>query len=99
MGFLKPLYLSQARWKARFDGSPFTLDGIFTSANGLPMALVPREYRHGRHSTVFRAWQENGVWEKINARLREKLRLASGRKRSPSAAYRSQSSKTQSGVV
>jgi putative transposase len=58
--------------------------------------MVPREYPPWQTLyRYFRAWQENGVWERINARLRERLRLASGRKRSPSAAIiDSQSSKT-----
>jgi putative transposase len=43
----------------------------------------------------FRKWRKEGVWEKINDALRSKLRVASGKEESPSAAVLdSQSVKT-----
>jgi putative transposase len=43
----------------------------------------------------FRQWREDGIWERINAALREKLRLSLGHEAQPSAAILdSQSVKT-----
>ena len=64
--------------------------------------MMPREYPPSQTLyRYFRAWQTSGVWEKINARLRERLRVAAGKSRIPSGAVMdSQSSKTteQGGV-
>ena len=35
---------------------------------------------------VYRAWMLHGIWQKMHDQLREEVRLAEGRKRSPSAA-------------
>jgi transposase len=64
--------------------------------------MMPREYPPWQTLyRYFRAWQQCGVWESINARLRERLRVAAGRSRTPSGAVMdSQSSKTtESGGV
>ncbi len=43
----------------------------------------------------FRLWRDNGVWEKVNTALRERLRIKLGREAQPSAAIiDSQSVKT-----
>ena len=43
----------------------------------------------------FRAWERAGVWQSLNDRLREKVRVAAGREAQPSAAIiDSQSVKT-----
>src|SRR4028118_1362986 len=73
------------------------LDGIFyLLRTGCPWRMVPREYPPWQTLyRYFRAWQQGGIWEKINAVLRERLRRASGRQSTPSAAIiDSQSSKT-----
>jgi transposase len=58
--------------------------------------MLPREYPPWK--TVyhyFRRWSRDGTWEKLNARLRERLREAVGRAASPSgSALDSQSVKT-----
>ena len=50
------------------------------------------------HKTVydyFRQWKRNGVWERANAALRERVRQAAGRESTPSgAAIDTQSAKT-----
>ena len=58
--------------------------------------MLPREYPPWK--TVyhyFRRWSRDGTWEKLNARLRERLRRAAGREPTPSGAViDSQSVKT-----
>ena len=45
--------------------------------------------------TYYRAWRVDGTWKLIHDRLREQLRVASGRQREPSAAILdSQTTKT-----
>lgn len=58
--------------------------------------MLPREYPPWQTLyRYFRSWQQSGVWENINTRLRERLRVADGRNSTPSAAIMdSQSSKT-----
>src|SRR4028119_1982870 len=89
----KPKHLGRpVAWNRRL-----VLNGlVYLLPTGFCWRMVPREYPPWQTLyRYFRAWQENGVWEKINARLRERLRLASGRKSSPSAGIiDSQSSKT-----
>ncbi len=73
------------------------LNGIFyLLRSGCPWRMMPREYPPWQTLyRYFRAWQHTGVWEKINAVLRERLRRASGKHSTPSAAIiDSQSSKT-----
>ena len=48
--------------------------------------------------TYFRGWEGDGTWRKINAQLREQVRLQAGRNRLPSAgSVDSQSVKTAMG--
>ncbi len=73
------------------------LDGIFyLLRSGCTWRMMPHEYPPWQTLyRYFRAWQQSDVWENINTRLREYLRMASGRKSSPSGAIiDSQSSKT-----
>jgi putative transposase len=49
--------------------------------------MMPREYPPWQTLyRYFRAWQHSGVWERINARLRERLRVAAGKNSTPSGA-------------
>ncbi|HEX8236291.1 MAG TPA: IS5 family transposase [Abditibacteriaceae bacterium] len=73
------------------------LNGIFyLLRSGCHWRMMPREYPPWQTIyRYFRAWQATGVWEKINAILRERLRRASGRHSTSSTAIiDSQSSKT-----
>jgi putative transposase len=111
MPSLYPSDLTDAQWlrimplvpAAKPGGRPRSvdlravLDGIFSlSRAGCAWRYLPREY--GPWSTVyhyFRMWRDNGTWERIHARLRERVRLRSGREPTPSAGIiDSQSAKT-----
>ncbi len=73
------------------------INGIFyLLRSGCHWRMMPREYPPWQTIyRYFRAWQTTGVWERINAVLRERLRRACGRHSTPSAAIiDSQSSKT-----
>jgi putative transposase len=88
--------------RPRSVGLRAVLDGIFyLSRAGCAWRYSPREY--GPRSTVyhyFRTWRDNAGalwagWERIHARLRERVRLRSGREPTPSAGIiDSQSAKT-----
>jgi putative transposase len=58
--------------------------------------LLPHDFPHWKTVyTYFRLWRIAGVWNKIHERLREEVRQAAGREKSPSAAILdSQSVKT-----
>ena len=64
--------------------------------SGCPWRLVPRDFPPWR--TVyhwFRSWRIDGTWERLNAALREHLRILSGRNAQPSAGIvDSQAAKT-----
>ena len=73
------------------------LNAIFYLVRGgCAWRMLPREYPPWQ--TVyryFRAWKEGGVWDSINAALREQVRVVAGRHSTPSAAIMdSQSAKT-----
>lgn len=63
---------------------------------GVPWRYLPKDFPNWK--TVyhyFRTWRNNGVWEKINAVLREESRIQVGREATPSAGViDSQSVKT-----
>jgi putative transposase len=69
---------------------------FYVLRSGCPWRLLPREYPPWK--TVyhyFREWRINGTFEKLNAVLRERLRMRLGRNPQPSAGIvDSQSSKT-----
>lgn len=73
------------------------LDGIFyLLTTGCQWDMLPKCY--GKHNTIhrrFARWRDNGMWEKVNTILREKVREKAGRNKEPSAAIiDSQSVKT-----
>src|SRR4028118_860241 len=89
--------------KPKLSGRPASwsrrslLNGIFyLLRSGCTWRMMPLEYPPWQTLyRYFRAWQDSGVWERINARLRERLRVAAGKSRTPSGAVMdSQSSKT-----
>lgn len=72
-------------------------NGIFYRLRtGCQWRLLPKEYGDWRKvSAYWYRWSANGLWEKINTLLREKLREKEGRKKQPTAAIiDSQSVKT-----
>jgi len=78
------------------------LNGIFcVLQSGCSWRMLPRDLPPWK--TVyhyFRLWQKTGLWERLNRKLREKVRLHFGKKRRPSAAILdSQSIKTSEGGV
>jgi len=97
-GIVKPLIP-----KPKHGGRPVSwsrrslLNGIFyLLRSGCTWRMMPHEYPPWQTLyRYFRAWQQCGVWERINTRLRERLRVAAGRSSTPSGAVMdSQSSKT-----
>src|SRR5918999_1112240 len=63
------------------------LDAIFyVLKSGCPWRLLPREFPPWRSVYHwFRAWRLDGTWERLNAALRERLRVRLGRNPEPSA--------------
>ncbi len=76
------------------------LDAIFyVLRSGCQWRLLPREFPPWR--TVYhywRAWRLAGVWERLNAALRERLRLQAGRSAQPSAGILDSQSVKTTGV-
>ena len=106
-----PTDLSDAEWELVKDdvlarshiGSPRTvctrcvLNALFyLHKTGCQWELIPHDFPN--YSTVyyhFRKWEANGVWERINDRLRRQIRQENKREAEPSAAIvDSQSVKT-----
>lgn len=69
---------------------------LYILRSGGAWRLMPHEFPPWQtvyHS--FRLWRDDGTWERINAALRERVRVAAGRDPTPSAAILdSQSVKT-----
>lgn len=69
---------------------------LYVVRGGIAWRLLPHEFPPWQ--TVyhyFRLWRDDGSWERINAALRERVRLKAGRQAQPSAAILdSQSIKT-----
>jgi putative transposase len=83
--------------RPRLHGLRAILDAVFyVLKSGCPWRLLPREFPPWK--TVydwFRRWRIDGTWERLNAELRERLRLHLGRNPNPSAGIvDSQSIKT-----
>lgn len=69
---------------------------LYVLKTGCQWSMLPSEYPNANSVYHhFRRWSREGVWEEINATLRESVREAAGRKANPSAAsVDSQSVKT-----
>jgi putative transposase len=85
------------RGRPRLHSLRAILDAVFyVLKSGCPWRLLPREFPPWK--TVydwFRRWRIDGTWERLNAQLRERLRVRSGREPNPSAAIvDSQTAKT-----
>ena len=60
---------------------------FFVNRSGCQWNMLPKDFPP--KSTVFdyfAAWRKSGLWEELNHRLRQKVRVGQGRKPSPSAA-------------
>jgi putative transposase len=106
-----PSDLSDAEWAllaplvppAKPGGHPRVVDirevinGIcYVLRTGAQWRAIPHDLPpKGTVYDYFRVWQRAGVWETMNATLRERVRVAAGREATPSAAIiDSQSVKT-----
>ena len=90
-----PEHTGQGR--PRLHGLRTILDAVFyVLKSGCPWRLLPRDFQPWK--TVydrFRRWRIDGTWKRLNAELRELLRVRLGRDPKPSAAIvDSQSLKT-----
>ena len=69
---------------------------MYVLRSGCPWRMLPHDlppWRTAFH--YFRTWRKDGIWERVHEALRDKVRIADGRQRSPSAAIiDSQSVKT-----
>ena len=60
---------------------------FFVNRSGCQWSMLPKDFPP--KSTVFdyfSAWRKSGLWEQLNHRLRQKVRVGEGRKPSPTAA-------------
>src|SRR5919205_1751877 len=73
--------------RPRLHGLRAILDAIFyVLKSGCPWRLLPREFPPWRSVYHwFRAWRIDGTWERLNAALRERLRVRLDRNPQPSA--------------
>ncbi|QDT14153.1 hypothetical protein CA12_02210 [Alienimonas californiensis] len=103
--------LTDAQWerlrphvpKAKPGGRPRSADMrevvsaiLYVDRTGCSWRLLPHDFPPwGTVWYYFRKWRDEGVWERMNARLRERVRRRAGRNPEPSAgAIDSQSVKT-----
>ena len=95
---ISPHLPEPAGWgRPRLHGLRAILDAVFyVLKSGCPWRLLPRDFAPWK--TVydwFRRWRLDGTWERLNAELRERLRVRLGRDSNPSAGIvDSQSAKT-----
>ena len=85
------------RGRPRIHGTREVLSAVFYVLNsGCPWRLLPRDFPPWESVYFwFRRWRIDGTWERLNAALREQVRIRSGRNVQPSAGIvDSQSAKT-----
>jgi putative transposase len=83
--------------RPRIHGTREILNAVFyVLKSGCPWRLLPRDFPPWESVYYwFRRWRIDGTWEKLNAALREQLRIRLGRNAQPSAGIvDSQSAKT-----
>ena len=94
------LYGPKGRGRPKIHGSRAILNTVFyVLKSGCPWRLLPREYPPWK--TVydwFRKWRIDGTFERLNAELRERLRIRSGRNPRPSAGIADSQSAITTGV-
>jgi putative transposase len=88
------------RGRPRLHGLRAILDAVFyVLKSGCPWRLLPRDFPPWK--TVydwFRRWRIDGTWERLNAELRERLRVRLGRNPQPSAGIVDSQSVRTTGV-
>src|SRR5215211_169392 len=87
----------KGRGRPKIHGSRAILNAIFyVLKSGCPWRLLPKDFPPWKSVyDWFRKWRIDGTWERLNAALREVLRVRSGRNPQPSAGIvDSQSAKT-----
>ena len=87
----------KGRGRPKIHGSRAILNAIFyVLKSGCPWRLLPKDFPPWKSVyDWFRKWRIDGTWERLNAALREVLRVRSGRNLQPSAGIvDSQSAKT-----
>ena len=63
-------------------GRRLMLNAIFyITRSGCPWRDLPHDFPQWRLVYYFSKWQQLGVWEQINAALRDRVRLAHGKKK------------------
>ncbi len=86
--------------RPRLHGLRAILDAVFyVLKSGCPWRLLPRDFPPWK--TVydwFRKWRIDGTFERLNAELRERLRIRSGRNPRPSAGIANSQSTNTTGV-
>ena len=85
------------RGRPRIHGTREILNGVFyVLKSGCPWRLLPRDFPPWESVYFwFRRWRIDGTWERLNAALREQVRIRSGRNVQPGAGIvDSQSAKT-----
>ncbi len=92
-------YIPQAKTGGRPRSADLreVLNAIFyVLKTGCQWSMLPREFPpKGTVYHYFNTWRQSGLWERLNAALRERSRQQAGRQASPSAALiDSQSVKT-----
>jgi putative transposase len=87
----------KGRGRPKIHGSRAILDAVFyVLKSGCPWRLLPKDFPPWKSVyDWFRKWRIDGTWERLNAALREVVRVRSGRNPQPSAGIvDSQSAKT-----
>ena len=60
---------------------------LYVLRTGCQWRALPHDFPHWKTVYhVFRSWRNEGVWQRANAVLRERVRTRKGRKKTPSAA-------------
>ena len=72
---------------------------LYVARTGCQWRQMPHDFPHWKTVyNIFWSWRKAGIWERIHDKLREKLRRASGKKATPTAAIvDSQSIRTAEG--
>ena len=83
-------------WPPKYERREIINAILYITRNGCTWRSLPHDlpqYRIVFH--YFRLWQQDGTWERIHAKLRERVRRAAGKSPKPTAAVLdSQSVKT-----